>query len=348
MTNCLFKIILFSGLAFLMLSCAGDAEEPIPDVSDIVADFELRRFEQDLFSMDTTNLKNDLETLVKKYPDFGEIYFNNILQLGSINQDMDRKAAFLQQFLNNYAVRKLIDTTNLLFQDFSPIKSEFQEAFRFFKYYFPERPTPDVTTFISEFGVGVFIYKDQSLAVGLDFFLGADFPYGSIDPINPNFSSYITRTFNRDHLVAKTLAVLVEDLVGQPKQRRLIDMMVNNGKKLYLMDHLMPYTPDSIKMEVTGPQMEWLEDNELEMWAFFLKDDLIYDSEWSKIAKYVDLSPSSPGMPPEAPGRTANWMGWQIVKAYMQGHPNKKMQELLQEKDAQVILNASRYRPKRR
>ncbi len=330
-----------------LFSCQSDVNEPIPDVSDMAVEVDLRRFEQDLFSLDTENLDQELALLEAKYPVFSDIYFNQILQTSGPNDSRQQHLAFMEQFLNQYAVGKLYDTTTLLFQDFSPFEAEFKQAFQFLKYYFPNLPTPDVTTFISEFGVGAFIYQDQSLAVGLDFFLGETFPYQSIDPINPNFSSYITRTFNKDHLVAKTIGALVEDLVGQPQQRRLLDMMIRNGKKLYLMDHLMPYTQDTVILEMTPAQVEWLDNNELEMWAFFLKQDLVYSSEWIKIAKYVEPSPSSPGMPPEAPGRTANWLGWQIVKAYMRRFPEKGMQDLLQEKDAQAILDQSRYKPQR-
>jgi hypothetical protein len=89
------------------------------------------------------------------------------------------------------------------------------------------------------------------------------------------------------------------------------------------------------------------------MWGYFLKENdpagtnLLYSSDWQNIRKYVEYSPSSPGMPPEAPGRTANWLGWQIVKAYMQRHPEATMQDLIALRNAQKLLDDSRYRPSR-
>ena len=180
------------------------------------------------------------------------------------------------------------------------------------------------------------------------FFLGSTYPYGAYNPGNPNFSDYLTRTFNRDHLVFKTLLPLVEDLVGEPNGSRLLDLMIHNGKKMYIMDHILPLTPDSVKWEVTASQVEWLKGNELEMWAYFLQEDLLYSSKWLDITKYVNYSPSSPGMPPEAPGRTANWLGWQIVKAYMKRNPEQSFQDLINLKDAQQLMDLSRYKPRRR
>jgi hypothetical protein len=83
------------------------------------------------------------------------------------------------------------------------------------------------------------------------------------------------------------------------------------------------------------------------MWAYFIKEELLYNSEWAKIRKYVDYSPNSPGMPPQAPGRTANWLGWQMVKAYMRQFPDTSLEDMLQIADAQNLLDAAKYKPQR-
>lgn len=343
--NATFFTLCFLGL--FLFSCQNEPVQNHPNVSDLEVELKVRRFETDLFNLDMNNLETDLQQLEIQYPKFSPIYFNSILQSSGQNINKDQHYAFMKQFLNNYAIQKLNDTISILFNDFGEFEAKFEQSFKYLKYYFPEMNTPDLTTFISEFGVGVFIYDQQSLAIGLDFFIGESFPYQSIDPLNPNFSSYLTRTFNKDHLVSKTLAVLVEDLVGQPTKRRLLDKMINNGKKLYLLDHLIPFEPDSVKLEMSGQQVGWLENNELEIWAYFLEQELLYESEYMKIAKYVEASPHSPGMPPEAPGRTANWLGWQIVKAYMEKYPDTSIQALIALKDAQKILDESKYKPRR-
>lgn len=139
----------------------------------------------------------------------------------------------------------------------------------------------------------------------------------------------------------------MQDILGAPGGMRLLDLMVHNGKNLYVLDKLLPDTPDSIKLEITAQQTQWLSDNEKEMWSYFLKENLFYSNNLQDIRKYVEYSPNSPGMPTEAPGRTANWLGWQIVKAYMTRYPETTMQELIALKDAQALLDQSKYKPKR-
>jgi hypothetical protein len=52
-------------------------------------------------------------------------------------------------------------------------------------------------------------------------------------------------------------------------------------------------------------------------------------------------------MPPESPGNTGSWLGWQIIRTYMKKHPEVTLKDLIQLKDAQKILDDSGYRPPR-
>lgn len=343
-----FKIKIFYGILLVFLFTACGRDEQIPDVSDIPVNVHIRRFDRDLFSIDTNNVTSDLPRLEANYPTFSPLFFNEILGANDTTVAKNGKIAYIRGFVTNRMIRHLYDTCQVVFRDFRPYEKEFRQAFQFFKYYFPKQSTPDVTTFISEYSIGNFIYGDSnSLAVGLDFFLGEDYPYQVYNPNNENFSYYISRTFTKEHLVAKTLKPLVEYLVGAPSGNRLLDMMIHNGKKLYILDQLLPYTSDSVKWEVTLAQVNWLKDNEREMWAFFLKENLFYSSDYPKIRKYIEYSPNSPGMPDTAPGRTANWLGLQIIKAYMKRYPETTLEQLISRKDAQKILEDSKYKPKR-
>ncbi len=330
-------------------ACKQEKIETAPDISDIEVEMSLRRFEKDLFSLDTNQMARSMEDLSSVYPAFSNIYFNQILgtadpsvknSIGTVN--------YVKGFINFPAIQRLKDTCDFIFGDLEPEMASFEKAFKYLNHYFPKLPTPDITTFISEYSVGAFIYKQNSLAVGLDFFLGSTYPYAQFNPANPAFSAYLTRTFNRDHLVSKTMRVLVEDVTGPPGGSKMLDLMIHRGKQMFILDQVLPHVADTAVLEYSKDQLDWLVENETEIWAFFLTEDLLYSTDMQKYRKYVDYSPNSPGMPIEAPGRTANWMGYQIVKAYMKKVPQATLKNLIELKDAQELLDRSRYRPPRR
>ena len=344
MTRLLFFALL---LALVVQSCQYNKSNDIPDVSHIPVEVKIRRFEKDLFRVDTMYMATGLEQLEKDYPEFGKIFFGQLLGSKDSLIAPEGHVAYVKGFVTHPAIRQLYDTTQLVYPELDFLETQLNQSFRYLKYYFPNSQVPDLTTFISEYTVASFIYGENSLAVGLDFFLGADYPYAIYNPGNPNFSEYLTRTYNKDHLVAKILMPLVADLCGNAPGDRLLDFMVHNGKKLYILDHLAPFLSDTVLMEYTPAQLSWCEDNELDIWAHFLQEDLLYSSTWQDIRKLVEYSPASPGMPPEAPGRTANWMGWQIVSEYMRRNPETTFGELISLQDAQLILDQSKYRPRR-
>jgi hypothetical protein len=341
-------LLIFFFLAIFFVSCNDDKGKDIPDVSNISSDVVIKRFEQDLFNIDTTNMNASLSMLNEKYSEFSGIFFNQLLGANDARIAPQGAEEYVKGFVNFPPVRQLYDTTQIVFGEMTDIKAEFDQAFQYFQYHFPNRKVPDLTTFVSEYGYAAFPYGENSLAVGLDFFLGETYPYAYYNPANPNFSAYLTRTFNKDHLVRKTLTSMINDtdFLGNPPGNRLLDLMIHNGKKLYALSQLLPHASDSVIVEYSQPQVEWVEGNEFQMWNHLLKEDLIYSTDMKKIRKLVEYSPHSPGMPPEAPGRTANWLGWQIVQAYMKRNPETNLEDLLKIRDAQVILDKSKYKPK--
>lgn len=340
--------ILFSGFILLLFSaCESDKGKHIPDVSHISVDTDLRRFEQDFFSLDTNNLSNSIEAIKNKYPEFGKIYFDNFLNIPFEDSLSKVHAKFINGYVYTALSRHLRDTCQIVFGDMNDLKKEFDQAFQYFQYYFPNEPIPTVTTYISEFTLANFIYQNNALAVSLDFFLGAQYPYREYNPGIPNFSNYLIRSFNKDHLVAKTLKPLVQDLLGAPTGDKMLDAMIHNGKEIYILDQLIPYAPDSVKTDYSQEQLEWVVSNEMDIWVYFISENLIYSTDWGTYRKFVEASPHSPGMPPEAPGRTANWLGWQIVKKYMDRYPETTLEELIAIKDAQLIMDKSKYKPKK-
>ncbi len=351
--NCIGKIMTSLGVfAAIMLASGCRSEDdgpPPPDVSAITSDISIKRFEQELFGMDSLSVPAELAALEQRNPAFTDVFFRYVLNIraGEENtKNAQTEAAFMQGFIEFPALRNLCDSVQATYPNLDDYKKELDDAVRYFKHYFPEQPAPtSVTTFIAEYSLAAFIYGQNELAVGLDLFLGATYPYAKYNPGNTNFSDYLIRTYNRDHLTAKTLIPLVNDLVMEPPGDRLLDFMLHNGKKLYIMEQLLPYTSDTVIMEVTPLQLQWLKNNEREMWAHFLKEELLYNSSWPDIRKLVEPSPNSPGMPPEAPGRSANWVGWQIVKTYMRRFPQTTLPELIKLRDSQKLLDDSKYKP---
>jgi len=151
-----------------------------------------------------------------------------------------------------------------------------------------------------------------------------------------------------DYIAKKSIEMVVVDILGNPTGKRFIDRMIYHGKKAYVMAHLFPSTTDTILWEYTSPQMDWVKDNELEIWSYFLEKELLYETNHLEIAHYIESAPTSKGMPKVAPGRTGVYSGYKIIESFMDRNPDFTIKDLIEHKDAQRLLEQSKYKPSRR
>jgi hypothetical protein len=283
----------------------------------------------------------------KDSPAFTDVYIHQILALPRDSVIIKQE---LTRMLQDTGFQKLMEDVNTEFRDLTKVENEIGELLHNYTKAYEVSETPKVYSFISGFVYQCFVFDDieqEGIGIGLDMFLGADFPYAHINPSNPAFSGYLTQFYAEDYIVKKVAEVLVEDKLPSPQRSDFLSMMIWGGKKLYLIDELIPFKSDDVVMEYTPEQYKWCQENEAEMWDFFFDKELFYETDIRKFNKLIGPSPTTPGMPSESPGRTANYMGWQIVKKYMADNPEITIEDLITEQNAQKILDAARYKPRR-
>ena len=337
-------------LLLINLSCQQDKGKNIPDVAHFADVPEWVHFEDVLCPTDGKTDTGIMEQVKKEHPAFWDLFFTQVVPLVDEGMPIAGQDSAIRQFISDDRVRWLCDTTAQILGDWSGLKASVDQAFRYHQHYFPEKDLPRIYSLISEFGYLPFIFEDSDgrngLGVSLEMFLGEDFPYRRYLGLNPAFSAYMTRTYNKDHFAMRILEVLVDDYCGFPPGERLIDHMIYNGKKKYILSSLLPAVPDSVIMTFSQEQLDWCLENERNIWAHFLQNDLLYNQDRLSINKLITPGPNAPGMPPEAPGNTATWIGWRIVSDYMKRYPETSLSGLIYLNDAQSILEKSKYKPR--
>lgn len=339
-------------ILIILSSCGGETADnrTTPDVSDLKAEIDLIRYDAALSAMDASDPAGAYLKVLTEYPNMTDLYFKQLIRLH--HSDRDTFNNRLSGFLSDDRIKVLSDTVAHIYKSTDDIEKDLLAAAKYLKHYFPEHGIPKFYTLFSEFSYQTFIFGDQegqdAIGIGLDMFLGEDFDYKKIDPGNPAFSSYLTRTYNRAHLVKKTIEMIVVDLLGQAPGKRFLDKMLHQGKKQYILEQILPTEPDTILWEYTAAQMEWVKGEELAMWDFFLEQKLMYETSHLQIAHYLEPAPTSKGMPEIAPGRTGAYIGYKIVKSFMKRNPDLSLRDLIAYKDSQKLMEEAKYKPPRK
>jgi len=334
-------------LIFLWIGCKNDISEAKIDVTSISTNNQWVRFDSVLYSAKKTHSIKKVFDLKKSSPAFFDLYFSEIIPISQT--DSLEFSTQIDTFLNHEKISLLLDTVHIVFPDIEALKQEMNVAMKYYMYYFPGKHAPDFYTIISEFGYQCFIFgtgKKDGIGISLDMFLGEDFPYKKVDPTNPAFSEYLTKNYKRENIVRKSLQVLIEDNFEGFQGNNLLDIMVKEGKILYIIEKLLPDYENSYILEYDDQEMEWCENNELQIWNFFLDKELLFNPSLFDGMRYINPSPNSAGMPDAAPGRTGSYIGWKMVKNFMKKNKNLSLMDLIQHNNSQEIMES--YKPARK
>jgi len=245
--------------------------------------------------------------------------------------------------MKNPLLKELHSEVQKQFGDFSTETSELEELFRRIKFYFPKAGMPKVITLISEVDTQAkAIYADSLLLISLDTYLGKDHRF------YVDFPNYQRVSFEKAQLLPDVVSDFSMRVIPPPTDRTLLSQMIYFGKELYLKDLLLPKLSDDVKIAYTPEQIEWCQENEGYVWRYFVDEKLLYDSDPKLAGRFINPAPFSKfylEIDGESPGRIGMWIGWQIVRSYMQNN-DVSLQQLLQT-DAKEIFDNSKYKPKK-
>ncbi len=330
--------------AFVVAGCNSDNK---PDVDNVVIELETRRLDRDLASLDTGKIRDELEVLKRKYPDFLDFYLDTLMGFGirgNYDANSDAIRLGLKPFLIHTDIRGVFDSVAQHFPDTKETEKELTRGFRYLKHYFPDYHVPQIVYFISGLNQWSVMTLDSAIiGIGLDMYLGSQYPFYSAVQI----PQYVIRKCTPAYIAPNTFqAIYREKYPFVMEDRNLLDLMIQRGKEQYFLSRILPDQPDSVRFGFTQAQLNWCEANEPDVYNFFITQNLLYETSPNKIYRYIFDAPSAAGMPPESPGNIGSWIGYRIITAYLKQHPEMTMPELFAMDQAQKILQDSRYKPR--
>lgn len=329
-----------------IVSCRQSATISRPDVSDIDIELSIERFDQELAALEPHDILSQNSLWQSQYGDFYRDYMMEILEIGH-PQDSLYIEEILGRVIQTKDFMDLSAAVEAKYPDMAPYEKELRKAMQYVKYYFPAYEVPRFVTFVGGFSVQTPIGNDY-VGIGLDMFLGADSEF--YPALVKSIPLYISRRFTPENIVPRVIeAILREDIYPQlDGSVNTLAHMVYNGKILYAMDCLLENVPDEHKIGYTEEQMKWAKRHQQEVWSWFVQDNLLYNTDYLRIQKYFTEGPFTPelGENNESAPKLGSYIGWMLVRKYMENHPEMELKELFANENAQEILEGSKFRGK--
>ena len=303
-------------LIFICTACSDKGRFYSKEAENLTLEVKIERFDLDFMAMDSASL-------AEKYPSFYPLYVRNILEIPAVE---------VPKFKADSTVRSLFADVEKEYSSVEDVEKTLTKAFKYYKYYFPEREVPKVSFHVSGFNQCVVTLQDR-ISVSADYYLGKDYPmYSSVA------YQYEVPYLTRNHLpVDVMLGWLSSEF--PTNDYRLLESMINHGKLMYMLEAFLPDYKMSEILSYSEEQFAWCEEHEKRIWHSIVENKELYSTDWRTIMKYTQPAPFTSGYSQEhSPGRLGVYMGWKIVSSFMKAHKELSLSDLMSTTDAQEIM----------
>lgn len=326
--------LLVIGIVLLIFFSCGSKNETCELNSEILSqdlDIEVIRLEQEFFAADS---KEDFQYLLENYPEFTKIYLQ-----ADLYSSADSLTADLLRIHQDSAMQVLNDSVQFVYADFSDVEKELENAFKYIQHYFPDFQVPKVYTFVSGFNSDL-VVTEELIVIGLDYFLPATHSF------QPELPRYMAERYEKAYIVPMIVtAISARYNQTNPADNSMLAEMIYYGKAYHFTKAILPCTSDQFIIGYTPDQIAESFANEEYIWAHFVENELLYETNPFEIRKYMGEAPFTDAISTVAPGRLGRWLGWNIVDDYV-FNQEVSLPELMRNSNAEEIFRQSGYRPR--
>ncbi|WP_027125809.1 gliding motility lipoprotein GldB [Gelidibacter mesophilus] len=245
--------------------------------------------------------------------------------------------------INDSLQKELSDEVEKTFANFDDVRDNIESLFQHLKYYDKTFKIPRVITVTSDVDYrNKTIVTDTIVLISLDTYLGADHHFYE------GIQRFLTQNMKRSQIVSDLAANYSEKYIYQDQPKTLLDDMIYFGKQLYFKDKMIPFVSDAVKIGYSDVQLEWVKENESEIWRYFIERELLFSTDNSLAERFIADAPFSKfylELDSESPGKIGQYMGWHIVRSYMKNNDVDFMD--MMQKNADEIFNKSKFKPRK-
>lgn len=309
---------------FLFYGCKQESKEA-KQIAKVNVSLDIARFDREIADAKPS----DIPVLKEKYPYLFPAQYPDSLWVAKLRDTLQIS---------------LLKEVNVAFGDFKQQKNDLELFYKHVKYYFPKESEPKVVTVISDVNYNSpVILTNELLLLGLDNYLGKDHKFYQ------GLQNYIAEGLDKKFLITDVANTFAKKVVPYPaNDRTFLAQLVYYGKELYVKDKLIPFVDDAVKIKYTQQDLDWAFANEEPIWRNFIENQYLYSTDKNLNKRFLDPAPFSKfqlELDSESPGRLGRFLGWQIVRSFMDNN-NVTLQQMLQ-LPAEEIFKKSNYKPKR-
>ncbi len=308
------KSIFFILLIFVFfVACDNDPLDVDASETKVYTDFIY--LDSLLLNADSLELVSLHKKMSQDIPELFDYQVGYCMQIGKT-----KPSEFASRFLV-YKQDPFIKNLELEIKSKFPNSKKYQssilEGFRYLKTHLPKAKTPKKIVFMNSLFASNAFSTKKELGVGLERYLGANSPSIKQLPSEP-FYNWVKDGMDEKYLERDAIASWVMTHVVPEDKGNLAQQMIQWGKILYITEATFPKAKKAIILRYNDADFKWAEENEAFFWKYLIDQEMLFKIDEQLINNMIADGPFTPGLPEKAPDRLGQFLGWRMVKNFME------------------------------
>lgn len=308
----------FSALLLLLFACS---QEPYKVQLDEIS-----------YSLPSTNLDSIirhsqkkqlhlyLSQLKKADRSAAEFCFPYALQIPLQPDSSFQKA--LHNNLQNPFNRSVFNALELKSKWRKEVQTSVESAFKRLAALAPKLKKPSQLYFAyTQFAASAYC-SDKSIVIGQERYLGPKHPIISHLP-EQQFYQWIKEGLAPQYATSDAVLGWLSTHFIKETDENFASEMIRWGKLLVILDILLPEESLANKLRYTQADLEWALASETKFWEYLVEQQMLFKTDQELNMNLLNEGPYSIGLPQQSPDRMGRFLGYQIVRQYVNAqHPS--------------------------
>jgi hypothetical protein len=303
-------------LCFAILSLSACKYDPLNvDASETKIDLNFVNMDSLLFRANDDQLLELHQRFKEEIPEIYEYQLGYCIGISDLNDTAFVNS--MRSFLADPYIKRVEERISDQFKDLSTHRNEIYFGFQHLKFHLPKVKIPESVVFMNSFFASNAFSTERQVGVGLERYLGKETDVIMELP-SASFYQWMKdgldeRYLSRDALCSWIMTHIVEDVSGN-----LAEQMIRWGKVIYLTEAAFPEKDKSILLRYSEDGMKWALDQERDIWDYLVREKLLFKIDERFKINMLNEGPFTVGLPEKGPDRLGQFIGWRMVRKYME------------------------------
>jgi hypothetical protein len=318
-------------LLCLLFACRQDPYDV--DTEQVTIDLKALNFDSTLRAQPDQKLSQFLKVMQKQDNEALEFCLPYALQI-PLRPDSAFHSS-LKSNVNNPFNRQAYSALDTLQIWRKQVTTEVTAAFKRLKVLAPALPIPKQIYFAyTQFAASAYC-SNKTIVIGQERYLGPKHPVIQMLP-EQQFFQWIKKGLAPEYASTDAILVWLSTQLIKQTDENFASEMIRWGKLLAILDLVLPEKSVATKLRYDQKSYDWAVASESKFWRYLVEQQLLFKTDQELNMNLLNEGPYSIGLPQESPDRMGRFLGYQIVKQYIDAE-QPSIQELINKPYNQIL-----------